>query len=78
MQAFNTQPDGISAWLSCGIFWDGSQGDVGAGPFASDYGYNVLVGDNAFINFNAVILDCARAASFGTFELTRHVILGAD
>jgi maltose O-acetyltransferase len=29
-------------------------------PFACDYGYNVLVGDNAFINFNAVILDCAR------------------
>jgi maltose O-acetyltransferase len=28
-------------------------------PFACDYGHSVLVGDNAFINFNAVILDCA-------------------
>lgn len=28
-------------------------------PFACDYGYSVLVGNNAFINFKAVILDCA-------------------
>jgi maltose O-acetyltransferase len=28
-------------------------------PFACDYGSNVLVGDNVFINFNTVILDCA-------------------
>ena len=29
-------------------------------PFACDYGYNVSIGDNAFVNFNAVILDCAQ------------------
>jgi maltose O-acetyltransferase len=28
-------------------------------PFACDYGYSVLVGNNAFINFNAMILDWA-------------------
>ena len=28
-------------------------------PFACDYGDNVSIGDNVFINFNAVILDCA-------------------
>ena len=28
-------------------------------PFACDYGYNIAVGDGVFINFNAVILDCA-------------------
>src|SRR5262245_20977698 len=28
-------------------------------PFACDYGYNVQLGDGVFINFNAVILDCA-------------------
>jgi maltose O-acetyltransferase len=31
-------------------------------PFACDYGYNVSMGDDAFINFNAVILDCAPVA----------------
>ena len=39
-------------------------GSVGAGafvqpPFGCDYGYNVSIGDNVFVNFNAVILDCA-------------------
>jgi maltose O-acetyltransferase len=28
-------------------------------PFACDYGYNVSVGDDVFINFNTVILGCA-------------------
>lgn len=27
--------------------------------FACDYGYNVRLGRNAFINFNCVFLDCA-------------------
>ena len=39
-------------------------GRVGSGafiqpPFACDYGYNVSIGDNVFVNFNVVILDCA-------------------
>lgn len=28
-------------------------------PFACDYGSNLSIGDNVFVNFNAVILDCA-------------------
>jgi maltose O-acetyltransferase len=29
-------------------------------PFACDYGYNLSIGDNTFVNFNTVILDCAE------------------
>ena len=28
-------------------------------PFACDYGYNISLGAHAFVNFNAVFLDCA-------------------
>jgi maltose O-acetyltransferase len=28
-------------------------------PFACDYGYNISLGASAFVNFNAVFLDCA-------------------
>jgi maltose O-acetyltransferase len=39
-------------------------GRIGSGafiqpPFACDYGYNLSIGDNVFVNFNTVILDCA-------------------
>ena len=39
-------------------------GKIGTGafiqpPFACDYGYNLSIGDNVFVNFNTVILDCA-------------------
>lgn len=60
LQAFNTEPDGerrLSVLREL-------LGHVGTGafiqpPFACDYGSNVSMGDNVFINFNAVILDCA-------------------
>jgi maltose O-acetyltransferase len=60
LQAFNAQPDEEQRLA---VLRD-LLGRLGTGtsvqpPFACDYGYNVLVGDNAFINFNAVILDCA-------------------
>ena len=29
-------------------------------PFRCDYGYNVNVSDYFYVNFNCVILDCAR------------------
>jgi maltose O-acetyltransferase len=40
-------------------------GKVGEGseiqpPFACDYGYNIRLGRNAFINYNCVFLDCAQ------------------
>jgi maltose O-acetyltransferase len=33
-------------------------------PFYCDYGYNIFAGDNLFLNFNCIILDCARV-TFG-------------
>jgi maltose O-acetyltransferase len=40
-------------------------GSVGAGawiepPFYCDYGTNIVLGDGAFLNFDCVVLDCAR------------------
>ncbi len=29
-------------------------------PFFCDYGENIVIGDNTFINFNAIFLDCNR------------------
>ena len=29
-------------------------------PFYCDYGYNLVVGDNFYANFNCIILDCAQ------------------
>jgi maltose O-acetyltransferase len=31
-------------------------------PFACDYGYNITLGAGVFVNFNAVVLDCAPVA----------------
>ena len=50
-------------------------GSVGDGTvlrpfFACDYGYNIRLGINAFINFNCVFLDCAP------IEIGDHVLLG--
>jgi maltose O-acetyltransferase len=33
-------------------------------PFYCDYGFNIFAGDNLFLNFNCIILDCARV-TFG-------------
>ncbi|WEA01100.1 sugar O-acetyltransferase [Mucilaginibacter sp. SJ] len=33
-------------------------------PFYCDYGFNIIAGDNLFLNFNCIILDCARV-TFG-------------
>jgi maltose O-acetyltransferase len=42
-------------------------GRVGAGaairpPFFCDYGYNIRLGDNVFLNFNCIILDAATVS----------------
>lgn len=39
-------------------------------PFYCDYGLNIHVGDNFFMNFDCVILDCARV------EIGRNVMCG--
>ena len=36
------------------------QGAVIQPPFHCDYGYNIHLGENVFLNFNCVILDVAR------------------
>lgn len=33
-------------------------------PFYCDYGFNIFAGNNLFLNFNCIILDCARV-TFG-------------
>jgi hypothetical protein len=60
LQAFNAQQDEDQrlALLKQLV------GRIGSGafiqpPFACDYGYNLSIGDNVFVNFNTVILDCA-------------------
>lgn len=60
LQAFNTAPDEAERQTVLRELI----GRIGNGtfvqpPFACDYGSNVSLGDNVFINFNAVILDCA-------------------
>ncbi|MGE3978194.1 MAG: sugar O-acetyltransferase [Nitrospira sp.] len=40
----------------CGSVGDGT---IIRSPFACDYGYNIRLGRNAFINFNCIFLDCA-------------------
>jgi maltose O-acetyltransferase len=41
-------------------------------PFYCDYGFNIFAGENLYINFNCVILDCARV-TFG-----KNVLLGPN
>jgi maltose O-acetyltransferase len=60
LQAFNAEPDEEHRLGVLGELL----GRIGAGsfiqpPFACDYGYNLSIGDDVFVNFNSVILDCA-------------------
>jgi maltose O-acetyltransferase len=60
LQAFNTEPEEEQRLA----LLQELLGRIGNGtfiqpPFACDYGSNVSIGDNVFVNFNAVILDCA-------------------
>jgi maltose O-acetyltransferase len=48
-------------------------------PFACDYGYNISVGDNVFVNFNTVILDCAPVTIGDGAQIASGVqLLAAD
>lgn len=63
LHAFNTEPD-EERWLD---LLRELLGHVGTDafiqpPFACDYGSNVSIGDHVFVNFNAVILDCAQVS----------------
>ena len=35
-------------------------------PFHCDYGYNITIGKNCLINYNAVFLDCSDSVSIGS------------
>ena len=48
-------------------------------PFACDYGSNISIGDRVFINFNAVILDCAEVTIGDGAQIASAVqLLAAD
>ena len=60
LQAFNTEPEEEQRLA----LLQELLGRIGNGtfiqpPFACDYGSNVSIGDNVFVNFSAVILGCA-------------------
>ncbi len=80
LHAFNTQPDEEQRLA---VLRD-LLGRIGTGsfvqpPFACDYGYNVQVGDDVFINFNAVILDCAPVTIGDGTQIASGVqLLAAD
>jgi maltose O-acetyltransferase len=80
LQAFNTQPDEEQRLT---VLRD-LLGKIGTEsfvqpPFACDYGYNVLVGDHVYINFNAVILDCAPVTIGDRTQIASGVqLLAAD
>ena len=61
LQAFNAQPDEEPRLelLRELLGHVGSDAFVQP-PFACDYGSNIAIGDHVFVNFNCVILDCAR------------------
>lgn len=60
LNEFNTQPDEERRLhLLRELLGRIGRGTFIQPPFACDYGYNVSIGDDAFVNFNAVILDCA-------------------
>jgi acetyltransferase-like isoleucine patch superfamily enzyme len=41
-------------------------------PFRCDYGYNIIIGNNFYSNYNLVILDCARV------EIGDNVLIGPN
>ncbi len=42
-----------------GLFGEYGEGTVVMGPFHCDYGYNIRIGRNGFLNYGCVFLDCA-------------------
>ena len=80
LQAFNPEPDEEERLALLRELL----GRIGSGsfiqpPFACDYGTNVSIGDEVFVNFNAVILDCAPVTIGGGTQIGPGVqLLAAD
>lgn len=48
-------------------------------PFACDYGYNIAIGNDVYVNFNVVILDCAAVTIGDGTQIAPGVqLLAAD
>ncbi len=80
LRSFNTQPEEEQRLAVLrdllGRIGDGTSVQP---PFACDYGYNVQIGDHVFINFNAVILDCAPVTIGDGTQIASGVqLLAAD
>jgi maltose O-acetyltransferase len=41
------------------LFGEFGEGSVVMAPFQCDYGYNIRIGRNGFVNYDCVFLDCA-------------------
>ena len=80
LHAFNTEPDedarlGVLREL-LGALGNGASVQP---PFACDYGYNISIGDDVYVNFNAVILDCAPVTIGDRTQVASGVqLLAAD
>jgi len=48
-----------AARLLAGLFGAWGEGTMVMAPFRCDYGYNVRIGRNGFVNYDCVFLDCA-------------------
>ena len=60
LRTFNAEPDeGRRMGLLRTILADVGADAVVMPPFACDYGYNLSLGPQAFINYGGVVLDCA-------------------
>lgn len=56
--------------LLAGLFAQFGEGTVIEPPFHCDYGWNVSLGDGAYVNVNCVILDCAPVT------IAAHALIG--
>ncbi|HEX6230805.1 MAG TPA: sugar O-acetyltransferase [Actinomycetota bacterium] len=80
LHAFNAEPDEDARAELLGELL----GAVGTGtsiqpPFACDYGYNISIGEHAYVNFNTVILDCAPVTIGDRTQIASGVqLLAAD
>jgi len=80
LHSFNTEPDEDrrAAILRELLGAVGSRTSVQP-PFACDYGSNVSIGDDVYVNFNCVILDCAPVTIGDGAQIASGVqLLAAD
>ncbi len=80
LRAFNAEPDGSART----VLLRELLGSLGARssiqpPFACDYGSNIAMGDDVFVNFNCVILDCGAVSIGDRTQIASGVqLLAAD